>query len=113
MSIEVRGPSGGALWAGRLLAGLSFVLAALALLFLVALALDYSYFHDDVRRSAAAILTAAPINVAALALGLASVREALRYRRSGSRLRRVGALEALASTGLVLTFLWQLGLDHH
>ncbi len=111
--MEVSGPGRGALWAGRLLAGLSFALAALALWLLVALALGYSYFHDDVGRSAATILTAAAINVATLGLGLASVRQALRYRRGDSRLRRVGAVEALAATGLVLTFLWQLGLDHH
>lgn len=113
MSIEARARSRGRLRAGRFVVGVSVSLAALALLFLFSLATNYNYFQDDVGRSAAAILTAAAINVATLGLGLASVRQALRYRRGDSRLMRVGVLEALTGACLMLTFLSQLALDHH
>jgi len=53
------------------------------------------------------------INVAALGLGLVSVRQAVRYRRGDSRLPRVGVLQALSAAGLLLTALFQLALDHH
>lgn len=39
---------------------------------LVSLARNYVYFHDDVNRSAAAILTVASINLATLGLALAT-----------------------------------------
>ncbi len=66
-----------------------------------------------VNRGAAAILTAAAINLATLGLGLASVRQALHYRHGDSRLRPVGVVEALAAAGMALTVLSQLALDHH
>lgn len=93
--------------------GVSLALAALTLWSLVSLTRNYAYFHDDVNRSAAAILTIAAINLATLGLGLASVREALRYRRGDSGLGRVGVLQALAAAGLALTVVSQLALDHH
>jgi len=113
VSIDASARSRGRMRGGRFLVGVSLLLSALALVFLVSLATHYRYFHDDVMDTVAAIVRVAMINVAALGLGLVSVRQAVRYRRGDSRLPCVGVLQALSASGLLLTALFQLALDHH